>query len=287
MSKAKDFITKIDPTWCPGCGNFGIWLGVRQAAAELGFQPHQLALFFDIGCNGNGANYFNAYNFHGLHGRAVPAAIGAKLANHKLTVLVFAGDGGAYGEGGNHFIAACRSNIDITLIVHDNKRYSLTTGQASPTSSVGTKSKATPDGSFEVDFQPLQTAIANGATFVARAYADDTVNLTKIIKTAINHRGFSLVDVLQPCPTFNRDNTRDWYKSRLYNLQDQKWDATNKNQALVKAGEWGEKIPVGILYQVTKSTYKSHLPQLKNQSLVEQELKISPVIFEKLLAELK
>jgi len=285
MANPQDYITTINPTWCQGCGNFGIWAGIRRALVKLNYQPYQLALFHDIGCCGNGANWYNTYGFHSLHGRALPAAVGAKLANHKLVVLALTGDGGGYGEGGNHFIYTCRSNINVTMIVHNNQLYSLTTGQASPTAAPGTKTKSTPAGSLEVDFKPLQVAISCGATFVARAYADDMQHLEMVLEKAVLHQGFSLVDILQPCPTFNKSQTRQWYQDKIYHLEDQNWDPKDKEKALAKAAEWGVRIPLGIFYQENRPTYEQQLPQLKAKTLVEQGAK--PVDIKEFLAELK
>lgn len=285
MSQPQNFLTGINPTWCAGCGNFGIWAGVRKALQKLNQQPHQLALFHDIGCCGNGANWYNTYGFHSLHGRALPAAVGAKLANHKLVVLALLGDGGGYGEGGNHFIHTCRTNINLTMVVHNNKLYSLTTGQVSPTSKKGTKTKSTPSGSLETDFEPLQTAIVNGATFVARSYADDIDHVSKILEQAVLHQGFSLVDILQPCPTFNKDNTRQWYQDKIYKLEAGGWQPNDKNKAIAKAAEWGSKIPIGIFYQEKRLTFESQLPQLKEKTLVEKGA--SPVDLKPFLDELK
>lgn len=272
MSTDKDFMTLIKPTWCVGCGDFGIWTALRQALAELGREPHQVAMVFDIGCCGNGANWHRVYGFHSLHGRVLPVAAAAKLANHELTVIGVSGDGGGYGEGGNHFIHTCRGNHDLTYIIHNNQMYSLTTGQSSPMTDQNTKTKSTPDGQIEVHFSPLQTAIANGATFVARGFADDVPHLKDLIKKAISHKGFSLIDILQPCVTLNKINTREWYRQRIYKLESTGWKADNKDTALVKAGEWGAKIPIGIFYQVQQRAYHEFLPQLKEKPLVKIEV---------------
>lgn len=271
MVTEQQFITHVNPTWCSGCGNFGIWIALRKAFAELGLAPHEIAMIFDIGCSSNGVNWYNVYSFHGLHGRVLPVAYAAKLVNHELTVLAVAGDGGAYGEGLNHFVSACRGNPNITYIVHNNKLYSLTTGQASPTSDIGMKTRSTPGGLLEKDFNPLQTAISSGATFVSRGFADDVTGLTKLLKKAIQHNGFSLIDILQPCPSLNRLNTREWYKGRFYGLAKSGYDPKNKKSAIIKAGEWGRKIPLGIFYEERRQTYEEQLPQLKQKSLVKQQ----------------
>ncbi len=271
MSTEKDFVTPIKPTWCAGCGNFGIWTALRQAFAELGLEPHQIAMVFDIGCCGNGANWHNVYGFHSLHGRVLPVAYGIKLTNQKLKVIAVSGDGGGYGEGGNHFIHTCRGNVDITYIIHNNHRYSLTTGQSSPTSEEGAKTKSTPFGLIEKPFNGLQVAITCGATFVAQGYADEVSHLKEIFKKAITHRGFALVDVLQPCVIFNDKDIREQYRKKTYKLEESDYQPVDKSKAYELAG-LKEKLPIGILYQEQRPVYGEHLPQLKNLPLVEQPI---------------
>ncbi len=272
MAKETDFMTNVKPTWCPGCGNFGIWTALRQALAELNLEPHQVVMSFDIGCCGNGANWHKLYGFHSLHGRPLPVAYAVKLANHDLKVIAISGDGGGYGEGGNHFIHTCRGNVDLTYIIHNNHRYSLTTGQASPTTEHGEKTKSTPDGLIEYPFCGLQVAITCGATFVAQGYADEVVHLKELFKKAIAHPGFSLVDVLQPCVIFNDKDIREQYKAKVYKLEDPGYKPNDKLSAYKKAGET-EKLPIGILYQEIRPTYESQLPQLAKMPLVKQEIK--------------
>ncbi|OGY46169.1 MAG: hypothetical protein A2731_01160, partial [Candidatus Buchananbacteria bacterium RIFCSPHIGHO2_01_FULL_39_8] len=268
----QDFLTPIKPTWCPGCGDFGIWTALRQALAELGLESHQVVMTFDIGCCGNGANWHNVYGFHSLHGRPLPVAYAIKLANHDLKVIVVSGDGGGYSEGTNHFIHTCRGNIDVTYIIHNNHSYSLTSGQASPTTEAGTATKSTPDGLIEHPFNGLQVAITCGATFVSRGYADQIDHLKELIKKAIQHQGFSLVDILQPCVIFNDKDIRQQYQQKVYKLEDQDYQPNDKFKAYQKAGET-EKLPIGIFYQETRPTYESQLPQIKKKSLVAQEVK--------------
>lgn len=251
----KEYTSTIKPTWCLGCSNFGVRTALLKAFVDLGLNPEEIAMVCDIGCLGNSCNWYKVYGFHGLHGRTVPVMIGAKLANKKMTVIGLVGDGGAYGEGLNHLVEACRSNADITLIVSNNHLYSLTTGQASPTTKEGIKTKSTPQGTIKQSLNPLAIALDSGAGFVARGYADDVKHLTELIKQGINHRGFSLIDVLQPCLTINRVNTREWYKERIYQL-DKKWPNKDKKAAKIKTEEWGKKIPIGIFYQKQKPTYQ-------------------------------
>lgn len=265
-----DYTTPYIPTWCPGCGDFGIWAALKKAYIEMQLPPHKVLHVYDIGCSGNGSNWFRSYAFHSLHGRSLPAAVGAKLANHELTVLAFAGDGGAYGEGGNHFIHTCRTNIDLVYVIHDNQLYSLTTGQASPTSDEGMKTKSTPEGDVQQSLRPLQLAISCGATFVARGYSDDMAGLSKIFIEAIKHRGFAVVDVLQPCVTFNLINTREWYVKHTKKLDDTGWDPSNKDKAFLEAGNWNDKIPIGVLYKEEKLTFEDHQNALKQGALITQ-----------------
>lgn len=271
MAKDIDFMTPIKPTWCPACGNFGIWTALRKAWAELGLEPHQIAMTFDIGCCGNGTNWHNVYAFHSLHGRPLPVAYAIKLNNHELTVLADSGDGGGYGEGTNHFVHTCRGNVDVTYIIHNNHRYSLTTGQASPTTKHGIETKSTPDGLIEHPFNGLQVAITCGATFVAQGYSAEVKHLTEIFKQAIQHKGFSLVDILQPCTIFNDKDIRAQYKEKVYKLEETNYKPNDKLKAYQKAGET-EKLPIGILYQEDKPSYESQLPQIAKQPLVKQKV---------------
>ena len=284
MVEETDFMTKIKPTWCPGCGNFGIWLALRKALAELGLEPHQVVMSFDIGCCGNGANWHNVYGFHSLHGRPLPVAYAIKLVNHDLKVIAVSGDGGGYGEGTNHFIHTCRGNVDVTYIIHNNHRYSLTTGQASPTTETGVETKSTPAGLIEIPFNGLQVAITCGASFVAQGYADEVDHLKEIFKQAINHEGFSLVDILQSCVIFNDKDIREQYRAKVYKLEETKYKPNDKFEAYKKAGET-EKLPIGVLYQEQRPTYESQLPQIAKQSLIKQ--KVEKVDIKELLNEFK
>lgn len=226
---------------------------------------------FDIGCSGNMNDHLNAYATHGLHGRSVANAVGMKIANHEMPVLVMGGDGGLYGEGGNHFLHACRGNHDITMLVHDNMVYGLTTGQVAPTAHQGFKSKSTPTGIVEVSVNPLALALTQGATFIAQAFAGDVPHLISMIKLGIQHKGFSLVNVLQPCVTFNKINTYQYYFKRVYKL-DNSYDKTNFESALEKAVEIkDEKFPLGVIYENNRPAFHEQVSQLSNGSLVNKE----------------
>lgn len=259
------------PTWCPGCGDWGIRVGVKAALEQLKLDPSKVLLSFDIGCSGNMNDFLNGYAMHGLHGRAIPSALGMKVARHDMKTIVIGGDGGLYGEGGNHFIHACRGNHDVTVIVHDNMVYGLTTGQVAPTAKQGYKSKSTPKGIIEQCVNPLALALTSGATFVSQGFAGDARLVIDIIKQAVNHKGFSLVNILQPCVTFNKVNTYQYYLKKTYKL-DENYDPSNLNSALEKSMEvMEEKFPLGVLYKKDGVAYHEQIPQLGEKSLFERD----------------
>lgn len=270
--KIQDYTSSYKPTWCPGCGNYAIFTATRNALLTLGLKPHEVVMVFGIGCSSNGANFYKLYSYHGIHGRTLPSACGIKLSNHKLTVIADAGDGDAFGEGAGHFLHTPRSNIDITFLAHDNRIYSLTTGQVSPTSERGMKTVTTPDGAIEIPLNPIALALVNGATFVAQGFCGDIPHLTEILVRAIKHKGFSFVNILQVCVTFNKINTLDWYKERVYKLEDTDHDISSYGKALAATLKPQEKIPTGVIYQVEKPIYEENLPQIKEQSLVKQSI---------------
>jgi 2-oxoglutarate ferredoxin oxidoreductase subunit beta len=268
--KLEELTTKCNPTWCAGCGNFGIWGAFKNAAVEKDWNSTNSVVVAGIGCHGNIINFIRLTSFEGLHGRAIPVATGIKLANNKLNVFVFTGDGDCLGEGGNHLLHASRRNHDLTVIVHNNNFYSLTTGQTSPSAPHGFKTKSTPFGNPDFPISPLTIAIAAGATFVARGYAGDMQNLKDLIIKANEHKGFSLIDVIQPCITFNKVITNQFLRENIYELKDH--DVANREEAFKRSLEWGQKqIPVGIFYQAEKESYESSLPQLKDKSLIEHD----------------
>ena len=246
---ARDFKGQVDPDWCPGCGDFGVLNALQRSCAELGLLPHQILTVSGIGCSSNLPGYFNSYGMHTLHGRALAVATGAKMANHELTVLVTGGDGDGYGIGGNHFAHTARRNVDLTYVVMNNQIYGLTTGQVSPTSSLGMTTKSTPFGSVETPVNPITSSIMNGATFVARGYSGDVRQLTDIIMQGIRHRGFSLIDVFSPCVTFNHDNTHPFFKDRVTKLEDEEHDTSDWKTACEKAMLWGDTIYTGVFFK--------------------------------------
>ncbi|UGV41655.1 2-oxoacid:ferredoxin oxidoreductase subunit beta [Methanococcoides orientis] len=262
---------EFETEWCPGCGNFMILKAVKRALAELGKSPDEVLLTSGIGQSSKLPHYLKCNVFNGLHGRSLPPAIGAKLANHELTVLAVTGDGDCYGEGGNHFLHNVRRNPNITLIVHDNQIYGLTKGQASPTSELGMKTKVQTHGVFNTPLNPLSLAISLDCSFVSRGFAGDVAHLTELIKKAIQHKGFSLVDVLQPCISFNKLNTFSWYSERVYKMEEGDHDPNDRVKAFEKSLEWGEKIPLGIFYVNEKPTFEDHLDVLKSGTLVRNK----------------
>ncbi len=247
---ANDFKGKVDPDWCPGCGDFGVLNSLKKACVELGLQPHDILNVSGIGCSSNFPGYFNAYGMHTLHGRSLAVATGAKMANHEMTVIVTGGDGDGYGIGGNHFTHTARRNVDLTYIVMDNQIYGLTTGQISPTSRLDMKTKSTPHGSVEMPINPLTSAIMNGATFVARGFSGDIKQLTMLMKEAIEHKGFAHINVLSPCVTFNLDNDFPFFKPRVKRLEDEGHDTGDWKSACEKAMVWGDTIYTGVFLQV-------------------------------------
>ena len=265
-----DLNTPESCTWCPGCGDFAIWAALKQAAIRFGWDNTNTALVAGIGCHGHLVNFLALTSFEGLHGRAIPVASGLKMANHDLNVFVITGDGDCLAEGGNHFVQASRRNQNITVILYDNAIYALTTGQTSPRSPRGFKSKSTPFGNIEEPVHPLRLALASGATFLARAYAGDIPHLIQMIKEANAHQGFAVLQVLQPCVTFNHVYTHQFYQENTYKLGPE-YDPTDQSAAWKKTLEWGLKqIPVGVLYQVHQPTYEAQVPQIQTETLVKQ-----------------
>lgn len=273
--KPQDYETDQHPTWCSGCGDFGIWSALKLALAEVKAKPHELVVVFGIGCAGNGANLIKAYGFHGLHGRALPLAVGVAVANHALKVIVVGGDGDGYGEGLNHFIQTIRMNPNITYLVHNNSLYSLTKGQASPTSLRGMITDSTPGGVIDQPLNPLALAIAADCGYVARGFAGDIPHLQGLIVGALRHRGFSYIDVLQPCVTFNHLNTYAWFYQRVKKLETAKHNPGQRSAAWAQATSIDDNLdhlPIGLFYQANKPTYQGQLVALKSKPLVKQTI---------------
>ncbi len=263
-SKAADFKGKVDPDWCPGCGDFSVLRALQAACAELGLQPHEVLTVSGIGCSSNLPGYFNAYGMHTLHGRALAVTTGARLANHHLTVVATGGDGDGYGIGGNHFAHIARRNVDLTYLVMNNQVYGLTTGQISPTSEFGMRTKSTPHGSVELPVNPITAAIMNGATFVARGFSGDNKQLIELVKQGIRHPGFALIDVFSPCVTFNHDNDFKFFKPRVKRLEDEGHDTGDWKAACEKALEWGDTIYTGLFLRREAPTLEQLEPVLSD-----------------------
>jgi len=242
---------KIHPDWCPGCGDFSVLSALQTALFELGLKPHQVLVVSGIGCSSNLPGFINAYGMHTLHGRSLAVATGAKLGNHELKVICTGGDGDGYGIGGNHFVHTMRRNVDLTYIVMDNQIYGLTTGQVSPTSVKGMKTKSTPHGSVENPINPIPMAIVAGATYVARAFSGKQKHLVEILKGAIQHKGFALVDVFSPCVTYNKDNTYQWFNPRVKVLEEEGHNPADFNKAIERGYQWGDTIPIGLFWKRT------------------------------------
>lgn len=268
MPTLKDYKGQ-QPAWCPGCGNFSILKSFKDAMVEMNIEPHQFTIVSGIGQSSKFPHYVKCNTFNGLHGRALPVATGIRLANHEHPVMVFTGDGDCYGEGGNHFIHAIRRNINVKLFVHDNQIYGLTKGQASPTSQEGMKTTNQPFGVFSEQLNPMALAIALDCSFVARGFSGDSEQTKELIKAAFKHKGFSLVDILQPCVTFNKINTHEWYKQRVYRIESD-YNPEDKMQAFQKALEWGERIPTGIIYRNNRTILEERIPVIENEPLVRQ-----------------
>ena len=237
----------IDIAWCPGCGNFSILKSLKAALDELGIQPEKLVMVSGIGQAAKIPHYLNCHFFNGLHGRAIPPATGIKAANPGLTVIAESGDGDMYGEGGNHLIHAIRRNPDITNIVHNNMVYGLTKGQASPTSMMGFRTPVQVDGVTLEPFNPMALAVAMDASFVARAFAGNVEQTKNIIKQAVSHRGYALVDILQPCVSFNKVNTFKWFKDRTYDIE-KDYNPFDRVRAFERALEPG-RFALGVLFR--------------------------------------
>jgi 2-oxoglutarate ferredoxin oxidoreductase subunit beta len=271
-----DLKGKVDPDWCPGCGDFGVLSAIQKALVDLQIPSHNVVAISGIGCSSNLPGFINTYGMHTLHGRALAVASGLKLANHELTVIVTGGDGDGFGIGGNHFVHSMRRNVDLLYIVMDNQIYGLTTGQTSPTSRIGMKTKSMPFGNIEAPINPISLALVAGATFVARGYSGDQKQLTQLIREGIEHKGFSFLDVFSPCVTYNHDNTYQWFRPRLKKLEDDSsYDPSVWTSAMEKSLLWGEEIPIGRFFECTDApSLHAAEPVLNDGPLVYQDPRV-------------
>jgi 2-oxoglutarate ferredoxin oxidoreductase subunit beta len=280
-----DYKTDTTPTWCPGCGDFAVLRGIHGALAKLNINPKDVVVLSGIGCSSNITGFINSYGFHGLHGRALPVASGIKLANPELKVIASGGDGDGYGIGLGHFIHSMRRNIDITYVVMNNQVYGLTTGQASPTSEKGMITKSTNTGVLEIPVNPIALGLVSGATYIARGFSGDASQLTNLIEQGIQHKGFALVDVMSPCVTYNKINTYEWFRERVYRLEDENHNVINMEEAIRKSQEWDSKIPTGTFYKINRPTYESEEPALKEGNLVSRDINTGKQIAKDIFAE--
>lgn len=272
------------PTWCPGCGHFAVLGCIQQATFQLGLPPEQVVLVSGIGCSGKITQHYGGYGFHSLHGRAIPVASAVQLANHDLTVIAAGGDGDGYGIGLQHFLHAARRNIDLTYLVMDNHIYSLTTGQTSPTSRQGFVSKTSPKGSAEQHIRPLELSLSAGASFVAQGFSGNVKQLTELIKAAINHEGFSHVNVFSPCVTFNRLNTFDWFRERIVDLDQKGYQPNDRLKALATVME-ADGVLTGVIYQEKRPVFHRSIPGSADKPLTQLDTQISKEEFEHLLTQ--
>ncbi|MGK8515898.1 2-oxoacid:ferredoxin oxidoreductase subunit beta [Staphylococcus arlettae] len=286
MATFKDFRNNVKPNWCPGCGDFSVQAVIQKAAANVGLEPEEVAVITGIGCSGRLSGYINAYGVHGVHGRSLPLAQGVKMANKDLTVIASGGDGDGYAIGMGHTIHALRRNMNMTYIVMDNQIYGLTKGQTSPSSAPGFITKSTPKGNIEQNVAPLELAISSGATFVAQGFSSDIKGLTKMIEDAINHDGFSFVNVFSPCVTYNKVNTYDWFKENLTSIEDiEDYDATDKQNAMRNILAY-ESLVKGIVYQDSETpSYESQIDELGETSLAKKDIHIDETQFNELIEQ--
>jgi len=283
MATFKDFRNNVKPNWCPGCGDFSVQAAIQKAAANIGLEPEEVAIITGIGCSGRLSGYVNSYGVHGIHGRSLPLAQGVKMANKDLTVIASGGDGDGYAIGMGHTVHALRRNMNMTYIVMDNQIYGLTKGQTSPSSAPGFVTKSTPKGNIEQNVKPLELALSSGATFVAQGFSSDIKGLTKMLEDAINHDGFSFVNVFSPCVTYNKVNTYDWFKENLTSIEDiEGFDVTDKSKATQKVLEYDSLIK-GIVYQDTETpSYESQIEEMEDTALAKRDIHIDETQFNEL-----
>jgi len=286
MRKDKDYHL-IDPTWCKGCGIYGIFTALKKVAATLDLEPEQLVMVTGIGCHGRLNNYFRSYGFHALHGRTLPVASGVKLSNPSLSVVGVSGDGDAYSIGLGHFIHSLRRNINITYLVVDNRIYALTQGQTSPTNEIGYVSVSTPYGSKELNLNGPQLALASGGSFIARGFSGDPTHLSTLIEKGMKHKGFALVEVLSPCVTHNKVNTYQWFKKNIYNLDDDSnYNPRDKLKAWKKLSK-EKKIPLGLIYVEKRPSYEDLVFGKEAKPIVSDDLRVDVPRLEKIMEKFK
>lgn len=284
MATFKDFRNQVKPNWCPGCGDFSVLAAIQRASANMGLEPHELAVVSGIGCSGRISGYVNAYGFHGVHGRALPIAQGLKLANRELTVIAAGGDGDGFAIGMNHTVHSIRRNIDITYIVMDNQIYGLTKGQTSPRSELGFKTSSTPGGSIEAPLAPLEMAIAAGGGFIAQGMSSNMKQLMRLIEQGVQHKGFSLINVFSPCVTYNKINTYDWFKEVITDLEaNESYDPTDRIAAMRTLMENNGLVTGLIYHNKERQPYEDLIPGFSEEPLYKQDLSIKETQFHELM----
>ncbi|SDI17278.1 2-oxoglutarate ferredoxin oxidoreductase subunit beta [Halanaerobium congolense] len=272
-----------ETAWCPGCGNLPLRTALSEALSEMDLKPEEVTMFTGIGQAAKMPHYIKVNGFNGLHGRSIPPAVAMRVANHKMTVIVESGDGCTYGEGGNHILHNIRRNLDIIHLVHDNQIYGLTKGQASPTSMAELITPVQTHGVNAEPFNPVRFAVGMKASFVARSTVGDREHLKEMIKEAKKHKGYALIDIFQPCVSFNKINTYQWYNKRVYKLEDH--DPTDHAAAMKVADKFGDEIPIGVIYREEKPTFRERIPYLKDKALVDRDVKVEDM--EYLIKEFK
>ncbi|QQE80383.1 2-oxoacid:ferredoxin oxidoreductase subunit beta [Alicyclobacillus sp. SO9] len=282
MATVKDFRNDVRPNWCPGCGDFSVQASIQRALANLGKEPHEVAVISGIGCSGRISGYINSYGFHGVHGRSLPTAQGVKLANRDATVIASGGDGDGFGIGLNHFMHAVRRNVNITYIVMDNQIYGLTKGQHSPTSAHGFTAKTTPKGNIENALIPTQVALGAGIGFLAQGFSSDVKQLVSLIEQGIEYDGFSLINVFSPCVTYNKVNTYDWYRENVVNLEQRgDYDPTDRALAMRTVIETNG-LATGLIYRdETRVSYQEQIPGYTKEPIVHHNLQLDSELFDK------
>jgi len=277
MSEVKNFEADRETAWCPGCGNFPLRTALADSLADMDLKPADVTMYTGIGQAAKMPHYIKVNGFNGLHGRSIPPAVAMRVANPEMTVIVESGDGCSYGEGGNHILHNIRRNLDIIHLVHDNQIYGLTKGQASPTSGFDIRTGVQTHGVNAEPFNPVRFAVGMKASFVARASVTDRDHLKEMIKQAKEHKGYALIDVFQPCVSFNKINTYQWYTKHVYKLEDH--DPTDYEAAVKVADEFGEQIPIGVIYKEEKPTFRDRIPYLGDKALVDRDVKVEDMEF--------
>lgn len=267
----KDYHSANRCTWCDGCGDYGVWTAVKQALVELKIPPHGVVLCYDVGCHGNTSDKLTGYRFHGLHGRVLPFAAGAKVANPALPVLAFGGDGASFSEGVGHLVHAVRSHYPIVFVLHNNGNYGLTTGQASALTPRNQPMNTAPNGIPEETINSMDFIFALEPTFVARGFSGNIKQMTRIFKEAIGHRGFAFVDILQSCPTYNKFATHTMLMEKVYNVEDEGHDPSDFKKARELATDTSKRISTGILYR------NESIPNFIERLVPRQNMKTAPV----------